>query len=163
MKKINQEDYKKALKWIFNILKKKKIKFNVLGGLAARAYGSKRMLVDIDLAMKDKDIKKVAKEIKDYVVESPHYSKSKNWIACCFMKVKYSGITIEISGDKGDKMRNQKNKKWENLGDGLFKPSYKNVLGLRLPIIPKKKLIAYKLKLMRKVDIIDLKNLGYSK
>ena len=55
MKKINQKSYKKTLKWIVGILKKRKIRFNVLGGLAAYAYGSKRMLVDIDFAMKNKD------------------------------------------------------------------------------------------------------------
>lgn len=158
-KKVNQQKYKEALRWIIKILKENKIKFNVLGGLAARAYGSRRMLVDIDLVMKDKDINKVSKEVKDYIIESPHYSKSKNWISCYFMGLNYQGIKIEISGNRGDKILNSKTKKWENLGDGLFDPTYKNVLGLKLPITPKDKLIAYKTKLMREVDITDLEQI----
>ncbi len=162
MKKINQKAYRKTLKWIVEVLKRKKIRFNVLGGLAAYAYGSKRMLVDIDLAIKNKDFLKLAKDVEEYLVEEPHFSKSKNW-ECYYMEIKYDGITIEIGGDRGCKFLDSKTKKWQKLGDGLSKSTIKKVLGLSLPIIPKKELIAYKKKLMRKVDIIDLKNLGYSK
>jgi hypothetical protein len=73
------------------------------------------------------------------------------------MEFKYKGITIEVGGDKGCKMFNSKTKKWENMKDGLTKPTIKKVLGLNLPIIPKKNLISYKTKLKRKVDLIDLK------
>lgn len=155
-KPVNQKDYRKALVWIVGILKKHKIKYNILGGLAARAYGSKRRLVDIDLSMKNSDFKKLLPDIKDHIVEAPHYSISKNW-KCYFMEFKYKGITIEVGGDKGCKMFNSKTKKWENMKDGLTKPTIKKVLGLNLPIIPKKNLISYKTKLKRKVDLIDLK------
>jgi len=74
MKKINQKSYEKTLKWIVEILEKRKIRFNVLGGLAAYAYGSKRMLIDIDLAMKNEDYQKILQDIKDYVVEPTHFS-----------------------------------------------------------------------------------------
>ena len=158
MKKINQRSYKKALIWIVKILRKHKIKFNILGGLAAYAYGSKRMLIDIDIAMKNENLRKIIPDVKDYLIEYPHLSKSKNWI-CYFMELRYKGITIEISGDKGCKMLNSKTKKWENLGDILSKPLNKRVLGLTLPVIPKKRLIAYKSRLMRKIDKFDIKNI----
>ena len=158
MKPINQNSYKKALKWIVEILNKRKIRFNILGGLAAYAYGSKRMLVDIDLDMKNEDFKKILPDIKKYIVEMPHFSKSENW-QCYFMEFKYKGITIEVGGDKGCKMLNLKTGKCENLGDVLSKPTYKEVFGLKLPLIPKKKLLTYKAKLMRDVDKIDIKNL----
>ena len=80
-KEIDQKSYEKTLKWIVEILKRKKIRFNVLGGLAAYAYGSKRMLVDIDLAMINEDFQKLLPEVKEYVVEPPHFSKSEN---CAF-------------------------------------------------------------------------------
>lgn len=159
MKKVNQKSYEQTLKWIVGILEKKKIRFNVLGGLAAYAYGSKRMLVDIDLAMRNKDFQKILPDVKNYIVEPPHFSKSEN-LQCYFMELKYQGITIEIGGDKGCRMLNSKTGKWQKLGDGLSKPTIKKVFGLSLPVIPKKELIAYKKKLMREVDIIDLKNLS---
>lgn len=159
MKKVNQISYKKTLKWIVGILEKRKIKFNVLGGLAAYAYGSKRMLVDIDLAMRNNDFQKILPDVKKYIVEPPHFSKSENW-QCYFMELKYKGITIEIGGDKGCKMLNSKTGKWQKRKDGLSKHVTKKVFGLSLPIIPKKELIEYKKELMRDVDMIDLKNLG---
>ena len=159
MKKINQEDYKKTLKWIVGILEKRKIRFNVLGGLAAYAYGSRRMLVDIDLAMRNEDFKKILPDVKDYIVEAPHFSKSENW-ECYYMEIEKDGITIEIGGDKGCRFLDSKTGSWQKLGDGLSKPVIKKVFGLSLPVISKKELIAYKKKLMRDVDIIDLKNLG---
>ena len=160
MKKINQKSYKNTLKWIVEILKKRRIKFNVLGGLAAYTYGSKRSLVDIDLAMKNEDFMKLAKDVKEYIVEEPHFSKSKNW-ECYYMEIKYKGITIEIGGNHGCKFLDSKTGKWQKLGDCLSKPTIKKLFGLSLPIIPKKELIAYKKKLMRNVDITDLRNLGY--
>lgn len=156
---IDQKSYKKTLKWIVEILERKKIRFNILGGLAAYAYGSKRMLVDIDLAMKKEDFQKLLPEVKEYIVELPHFSKSDNW-ECYYMELKKGGITIEISGDKGCKLLDSKTGKWQKLGDGLSKPTIRKVFGLELPIIPKKELIAYKKKLMRDIDKIDLKNFG---
>ena len=47
MKKVNQKQYVPALKWIVKLLKKEKIKFNILGGLAAYVYGSKRIINDV--------------------------------------------------------------------------------------------------------------------
>ena len=161
-KKINQKTYEKTLKWIVKILKRKKIKFNILGGLAAYAYGSKRMLVDIDLAMKNEDFQKLLSDVKEFVIEPPHFSKSENW-ECYYMELQKDGITIEIGGDKGCKFLDSKTKKWKKLGDGLSKPTIKKGFGLGLPILPKKELIAYKKKLMRDVDKIDLKNFSKDK
>ena len=142
MKK-RSENYEQALKWIVRILKRKKVRFNIIGGLAAYAYGSKRMLWDIDLAMKNKDFLKILPDVKEYVVEAPHYSKSKNW-QCYYMELKYKGIAIEIGGAEGAKMLDSKTGKWKKLGDGLSKPVIREVFGLKLPIISKKNLIAYK-------------------
>jgi len=109
--KIDQKKYKKVLKWIVGILKNKKIKFNILGGLAAYAYGSKRMLVDIDLAIKNEDLQKLAYEVKDYLIEEPHLSKSENWEGY-YMEIEKDGITIEIGGNKGCKFLDPNTKKW---------------------------------------------------
>src|SRR3989344_3240371 len=155
---VDKKAYEKALRWIVGTLKKRKIKFNVLGGLAAYSYGSKRMLVDIDLAMRNKDFQKILPDVKEHIVEEPHFSKSENWW-CYYMELDYKGVTIEIGGDKGCKLFDSKTKKWVGLGDILSKPVIKKVFGLKLPVIPKKKLISYKSKLMREVDVIDLKSL----
>ena len=160
MKKIDQQKYKEALKWIVKILKKENIRFNILGGLAAYAYGSKRILFDIDLSMSYKDMKKLTKITKKYVVEEPWKGTSSTslWKGG-YMELNYKGIAIEIGETENTKFLNKNTKKWEKFPDGLKNSINKKVLGLILPIMPKKDLINYKSKLKRDVDLIDLKNL----
>lgn len=159
MKQVNQIKYKEALKWIAKILKDSKIKFNVLGGLAAYAYGSKRMLIDIDLSMSFNDMKKLGGLAKKYVVEAPEKTLSNLWKGR-YMELDYKGIAIEIGEAKNTKFFNIKSKKWEKFPDELSSSKNKKVLGVTIPITSKKNLIEYKSKLGRDVDIIDLKNLG---
>ena len=151
------ENYRKALSWITKILKKKKIKFNVLGGLAAYSYGSKRSLWDIDLIIKNQDFKKILPDVKNQIVERPHFSKSRNW-QCYFMELKYLGKTIEIGGSQNCKILNSRTKKWQKV-NLLSKSTRKKVLDLNLPIIPKQQLISYKSKLNRQVDRLDIQNI----
>ena len=40
---------KEAFEWIISILRNHKIPFEIIGGFAARLYGSRRMLADIDI------------------------------------------------------------------------------------------------------------------
>lgn len=158
MKKVNQKKYKKALKWVVEILRRNKIKFNVLGGLAAYAYGSKRMLVDIDFSMSYKNMKKLAGLTKEHVVEFPEKVSEDLWKGG-YMEINYKGIAIEIGEAGKTKFFNSKLKKWEKFPEGLAISKDRNVLGLNIPVMPKKNLIKYKSKLGRDVDIVDLSNL----
>ena len=159
-KKISREKFVKALKWIVPILKENKIKFNVLGGLAAYAYGSKRMLVDIDLSMSLEDMKKLNEIAKNFVVEEPWNgtSETSQWRGY-YMELNYEGIAIEIGEAKNTEFLNKNTHKWEKFPDGLDESINKKVLGLTIPVMPLKNLLDYKRKLGRNVDIIDLKNL----
>ena len=160
MKKINQKTYRQALKWIIGVLKDNKIKFNILGGLAAYSYGSKRMLIDIDLSMSYKDMNRLTKITEKYVVENPRSGTSSTslWKGY-YMELNYKGIAIEIGEAGKTFFFNSKSKKWEKFPDGLNQSVNKKLFGLSLPVMPKKNLISYKSKLNREVDILDLKNL----
>jgi len=160
MKKVNQKQYVPALKWIVKLLKKEKIKFNILGGLAAYVYGSKRIINDIDISMNYKDMKKLTEIAKKYVVEEPwNITSPKSLWKGYYMELNYKGIAIEIGASKNIKFFNKKIKKWENFPDGLDKSINKKVFGLVVPVMPRKNLIQYKKKLGRKMDLVDLKNL----
>lgn len=159
-KKINQNNYKQALKWIVKILKENNIKFNVVGGLAAYAQGSKRMLVDIDISVIFKDMKRLTKLAKDHVIEKPwNGTNSTSQWRGYYMELNYKGIAIEIGELSKSQYFNKKSGKWEHFPDDLKYSVNKKVFGLIVPVLSKKKLIDYKSKLRREVDLIDLKNL----
>jgi hypothetical protein len=146
-----------ALEWIVGILDKHKLAFQISGGLAVKVYGSKRKLVDIDIDIKDKDFVKIIKEVKKYAIFGPRRFKDKNW-DLMLMTLNYRGQKIDICGKA--KIYDKNNKKWIQL-----KPVtsiYQKINGMYLPFTPKKDLIWYKNKLLRKVDILDIRELNRS-
>ena len=149
---------KEALVWIIRILRKKKIPYQITGGLAARLYGSTRPLADIDIEIHDKDIKKIFPHVKDYVVNGPlHYVDHQFDIYGVFLK--YKGQSIDICGTDTQKVFNKpKNKKTSKIIN-LKKAIRKKVYGLSVKLVPLKDLIDYKKRLARKVDLEDIKQL----
>ena len=149
-KEVNQKAYIHALRWIVKILKRNKIKFNVIGGLAAYIYGSKRMLVDIDLSMSYNNMEKLTKIAEKYVVEKPWNgtSSTSQW-GGYYMELNYKGIAIEIGEAKNTQFLNKKTKKWERFPDGLEKSVNKRIFGIIISVMPKENLIRYKKKLGR--------------
>ena len=63
---------KTAFLWIIRILKKHRVPYQVTGGLAAKIYGAKRKLndIDIDISKKDFEIVKEKYTIEDEKVQS---------------------------------------------------------------------------------------------
>lgn len=153
------KDFKKALRWIVCILEKHNIKFQILGGFAAYAYGSIRDLVDIDLVIPENDFEKILPDVKGYVVEGPRRSKSESW-DCYYMEIIYENVTIEIGGADSSKIFDKARNKWVNFEIDLSKSVKKKVLKTDIFVIPKAQLIAYKKKLGREVDRIDIKQLS---
>jgi len=152
---------KKALKWIVSLLKSNKIPFQITGGLAAKAYGAERKLFDIDIYVPEKHMDKVIKKTKNYIVLGPKHSKTKNW-DLEYIKIIYAGQRIEIGSPEKTKMFDKEKGRWIRDKVNFSKPEVKEVFGLKVPVIPKKQLISRKVKLGRKVDKIDLRQMGYS-
>ena len=63
---------KLAFGWIFEILNKNKIKFQISGGFTARVYGSKRKLADIDIVIQNRDFERIYDEVKDHIKFGPN-------------------------------------------------------------------------------------------
>lgn len=151
----------KALKWITGVLRKNKIPFQITGGLAAKAYGATRKLFDIDIYVPEKYMNKVIKKTKKYIILGPKRSKTKNW-DLEYIKIIHSGQRIEIGSPEKTKMFDKKRRKWLRDRINFSKPETKEIFRLKVPLIPKRQLILRKIKLGRKVDRIDLRQMGYS-
>lgn len=143
-----------ALRWIVNILKSKNVPFQVTGGFATRLYGSNRELADIDIDINDGDFEKIINEVKQYVVFGPEQFKDENW-NLKLMILEYEGQIIDVCGEAT--VFNKNNKKWVLIKTDFSNSNYFNVYGVDIPVIKKEALIVYKSKLLRDVDIEDIK------
>ena len=144
-----------------NNRQRNRIPFQITGGLAAKAYGAKRKLFDIDIYVPDKYMDKVVKKTKKYIVLGPKHSKTKNW-DLEYIKIIYAGQRIEIGSPEKTKMFDKEKGKWIRDRINFSKPEVKEMFGLKIPVIPKKQLISRKIKLGRKVDKIDLRQMSHS-
>lgn len=105
-------------------------------------------------------MKKLAKITEKSVVEMPWNGVSSTGLwKGYYMELNYHGIRIEVGETTNTKFFNKKTNQWEKFPDALKNAVTKKIFGLTLPVMPKKSLIAYKSKLKRKVDLLDLKSL----
>ncbi len=147
-----------AFKWIVGLLQKHSIPFQIGGGFAARLYGSGRDLADIDIGVNDVSLEKLSPHVREYVTFGPGHYVDKKW-DLQLMTLKYEGQEIDIVGRDSlmifDKVANA-------LVPGhrdLIAHEDIEVYGIGVPVIPKAALIAYKKKLMREVDRLDVEAL----
>ena len=152
------KNVKGALNWIVSILRKNKIPFQITGGLAARIYGSKRPLADIDIELLNKDILILGPIVKGHIIYGPKIYKDKNF-QLELMTLNYNNQKIDLCGIKNQKIFNKKIKKWQTEKINLKNASVKKIYKKFLPVISIKNLINYKSKLKRRVDLEDINNL----
>ncbi len=145
----------KALKWIVGILNKHKVPYQVVGGLAARLYGSKRPLADIDIYIPSQYFKTILPDVRPYITFGPKLYKGESW-ELVFMALEYAGQQIELSDADNTKIFNKHTSKWEKEKIGFHESEIKDIHGITLNVIPKDRLIAYKRKLLREVDMEDI-------
>lgn len=148
----------RAFHWIIDLLERHKITYRISGGLAARVYGSKRELADIDIEVADEDILKIAREVGSRITFGPANYKDDHW-DLELMTLVYEGQEIDIAGS-GAKIFNKVTALWEPCSGDSRDVEIMEIFGRDVPVEPRKHLIAYKSKLLREVDIEDIKQLG---
>jgi hypothetical protein len=147
-----------AFKWIVGLLRKHSIPFQIGGGFAARLYGSGRELADIDIGVNDASLEKLHPHVQEYVTFGPGHYVDKKW-DLQLMTLKYEGQEIDIVGRDTLMI-------FDTLANALV-PGHRDltahenieVYGSVVPVISKAALIAYKKKLLREVDRLDVEAL----
>lgn len=147
---------KEAFNWIIDTLETHKVPYRISGGFAARLYGSKRKLADIDVEILDSGFKKILVDIKNYIKIGPKKFEDKN-MKTYGVVMNYKGQILELSGTKTEYLFDINKKKWIKSRIDLSKITRKNVYGRSVKVIRRKDLIEYKRKLQREVDVRDLK------
>ena len=151
-----------ALRWIVDLLDARAVPFQAVGGLAARAYGATRPLVDLDFYVPTARLPEIAAS----AVATPIVQVARALAPYCdaawdltFVALDYAGQRIELGG--ADEAR------YFDRGCGCWRPAAIDftasrrqiVLGVVIPVMPLAELLAYKRALDRPVDRLDLAQL----
>ena len=153
-----KRETKKAFNWIIKILQKYNVLFEITGGLAARVYGSKRKLEDIDIEMPNRFFDVIMPAIREHVVYGPK-RYCDNSFDLFLVTLKYKGQLIDISGSSDEKIYNKKIKAWTKEKVNYSKTVLKKIFSHFVPVISKTELVKYKSRISRKVDKKDLEYL----
>ncbi len=156
------KDPQKTLNWIVDIFKKNNIPFVITGGLAAKSYGSPRELNDIDIDIHDKDLYLISEQVKPYIVFGPKKYKDERWDLLLLM-LNHEGQDIDISGGDTLKICDARSGEWEVDTTDFSDVEKRDIFGIQVPVISKKRLIDYKSMLVGEHQKIDIKAIGECK
>jgi len=148
-----------ALGWIVSLLNRYSISYQICGGMAAKAYGATRPLVDIDIyaALQDSPhFQLFMDEVQLYIVRefAPHLSASWDIL---YMALNYQGMWIEIAeSTTNPRFYNHRDGRWEEQRIDFAASTLILLYGVEVAIMPKDELLAYKSMLVREVDHLDI-------
>ena len=91
------KDTKKALHWIVKLLTTNEIPFQILGGFAARAYGARRELADIDIEVPSVSFRKLCDLVKEHITQGPMIYKDDIMEWDQYKKLLFSKIKQKVS------------------------------------------------------------------
>jgi hypothetical protein len=150
-----QRDLNAALSWIISVLSDAGIPFQFVGGLAARAHGATRDLVDLDLYVPDADLSRVAELGGEFLKQPPVHHVDEHW-DLTFLKFSYGGWVVEVAGADSAKVWTRLTGQWTGARIDFESPKWWRFAGLAVPVMPLDQLVEYKRGLGRPVDIADL-------
>ena len=145
-----------ALAWIVGVLERHGVPYQVVGGLAARAYGAVRPIVDVDLYMPFDQAEDALEEIRPYVVWGPEHHAGDEW-DLTFLKADFRGQRVEL-GDPSSVPRffDRSKGHWVPQRVDYDAGVRIDVLGVWAWVMPEEELVPYKLALGREVDFDDV-------
>jgi hypothetical protein len=144
-----------ALAWIAGVLDDLGVPYQVVGGLAARAHGATRPLVDIDLYVPSEALEPVARAVAPHVTRPPTRHRDEHW-DLAYMKLEYAGRTVEIAGADDARYREGDGDRWWDADIDFDASRRIGILGTEVPVMGRERLMEYKRRLDREVDRLDL-------
>jgi hypothetical protein len=148
-------DTRASLRWITDILQELNIPFQIAGGLAANAYGATRELADIDIDIPEDNFELIKDKVSDYIIFGPSHLKTTSW-DLMLITLNHHGQEIDLSGAYHTKIFNPSSGSWHELYTDFSKSIQMELYGVKVPVIPREDLLAYKKILSRPVDIADV-------
>jgi hypothetical protein len=153
-------DPARALQWVVDVLGRHGVPFQAVGGLAARAHGATRPLIDLDFYLPLREVwPALLPEVDPHVTWGPEHYRDSRW-DITFVKLTYAEQPIEF-GDSSDAFFFDPGmQEWVRQTIIYDTSEWREVLGVRVPVMPRSELIEYKRRLNRPVDQQDLLELA---
>lgn len=144
-----------ALRWIVEILTTHRVPFQTVGGLAARAYGATRELVDLDFYIEMDRFPAIEPEVAPHLVRPPRHHSDDSW-DITFAQLVYKGQKIELGGVENAQFYDRGSQRWIPQRINFDRSRWMEIFGVSLPVMPREDLVSYKRMLDREVDRLDL-------
>lgn len=149
----------RALSWLDALLRREGIEYQVVGGLAANIHGGSREVADIDLYVRDVDIGQLLPHLTPYISRPLDHYKEHGW-DLHYLQLVYHSQKIEIGLSDYCKIQSATDGRWHKLVIDYSSSVMGQYQGIQVPVIPVHHLIAYKQRLNREVDRIDIEELS---
>jgi hypothetical protein len=154
------ERISRALSWLISLLNRHHIPYQVVGGLAAQAYGATRPLVDIDLYIPLSQAQTALEEMRPYLKREPLPHRSDAW-DLVYLALEVEGIWVEIGDtDIQPHFFNRVDQRWEDQVIDFNASNQVTLYGVETAVMPKAELVRYKAMLDREVDHADILEMG---
>lgn len=155
---MHMEKTEVALRWIVEILERHRVPYQIGGGFAAHVYGSRREIADIDISIPEEKFNVLLSDIQEYLTYGPAQYVDPEW-DLLLMTLSYQGQEIDFAGSNNKKFFDQIKQDWVSFPTDFNSSVYKDVYGIKVPLMAKSKLIEYKKALGRDVDVFDVQAL----
>ncbi|MFS4436824.1 hypothetical protein ACMA5I_01285 [Paracoccaceae bacterium GXU_MW_L88] len=144
-----------ALAWIVSEIEAAGLPYQIVGGLAARAYGATRALHDIDLYVPFEGDRDFIDSIAPSIIWGPETLVEGPW-SLTYVKLDHAGQRIEIGSPDRLALRDGRTGAWMPQEIDFASSVRREVLGQTVWVMPRAALIAYKTILHRDVDLDDI-------
>ncbi len=148
-----------ALRWITRLFEEEGIPYQVVGGVAARAYGSKRPVLDIDIYIPEAGLFRLLPRVRTHLTRPPARYKS-DLFDVNLTVLNYGDREIELCTAEGARLFDSKMNRWVPHTIHFNESTRRPVEGVPVPLIPLGRLIEYKNLLGRPVDLQDIEEMS---
>lgn len=145
----------KAFRWVVGILNKEGIPFVFGGGIAARSYGAKRPLFDIDLDIPEGRFVDLLPRVREYVVSGPERFQDETF-DLELLTLDYEGQPIDVAGGESVRLFDRGERIWKPDPTDFINVEAREIYGLVVPVVLRESLIRYKRWIARPTDLQDI-------
>jgi hypothetical protein len=152
---IPEEQAASAVAWLADLFRDREVRYAAAGGLAARAWGAKRPLVDLDFYVHGEDLDRIESDLAPFVVAPLTKIENDHW-DLSLLRLEYAGVPLELSVGEGAKYQEAKTGVWHDACPVFENCPELELFGTRLRVMNRDALIEYKLRVDRAVDRADV-------